>query len=1718
MNIFEVHERILQTYRHYVGSFLTIADERIRQTVRKAILEESRLWPEALLQLNPAYEPAATVEELAQAGLLDPGTAEVFRAANGQSLQLYRHQQQAIELAQAHQHFVITSGTGSGKTLTYFIPIFDAVLRAGADQARVRAIVVYPMNALVNSQYLALQQWAQQYRARTGRDCPVRFAQYTGQEKSLEERRRLQDNPPHLLLTNYVMLELMLLRPEEHRFVDRASTGLEFLVIDELHTYRGRQGADVALLVRRLRQRSGNPNLLCIGTSATMATGGSRADRARAVAAFASQLFGVTVRPEHVIEETLRRAIPRTEPLSCEQLRAAVEAPVNIQDWDQFVRHPLAAWIEDTFGLEDEGGHLRRRRPISLQEGARQLAQQTGLAPALAEQRLRDMLLCGTQIRAPDGRPAFAYKLHQFISQGGSVYATLEPPPQRLITLDGRYYADAEDRKVLYPLVFCRLCGQEYYEVQLDIADRRLTPAHGDPTPEPDEPDPNQLTAGYLLVDPTGRWPDDPKALPEHWFDRAGHLKAEYKPFQPRRLFVTPDGQLRQGPSSDATLAWFTPRPFMLCLSCGEAYSRRDRDDFRKLARLSSEGRSTATTLLTLSALAALRGTDLAASAQKVLSFTDNRQDASLQAGHFNDFVQVALLRSALYAALSRHRALQFDHIAARVVEALALPLSAIAKQPDLDPDSPQADQVRAAFRELIEYRLYEDLRRGWRVLQPNLEQCGLLRVEYDGLDALARRDELWREVPLLSGWPAAQRRGIVETLLNEMRRHLAIEVHCLDPQRQEEFRRRVIEHLNERWAVEPDEPLRSAPTYVLPGQPQREGDLSLSHRSAYGRWLCSQLQHHTGSYPAECVYNQLIAKLVALLVRQGLLVETAGRGRGRSIRGLRLKAGALIWKPGDGQPATDPLRRYRAERADYRQPEASANEFFIHLYQRPPDALRTAEAAEHTAQVAYEDRLQREQRFRQGQLACLFCSPTMELGIDIADLNTVHLRNIPPTPANYAQRSGRAGRSNQPALVLAYCAVGSGHDQYFFRRRADMVAGVVTPPALDLANEDLVRAHIHAIWLARTGVSLRQSIQELLDTNQPQANCPLRPEIAEPLQLSAAALAECRDACQQVLRDCRAELAGADWFDDQWLDGVLQEAPREFNRAFDRWRELFRSAWAQLERAQQLEQGLYLGRHSDAQAQHRLVEAMRREARRQLDLLCCRETAPDESDFYPYRYLASEGFLPGYNFPSLPVRAYIPRGERGEYVSRPRFLAVTEFGPQNVIYHEGAKYQVQRVLLPPEDPEGRFLRAKLCQMCGYLHGGDLATADCCLCCKNPLRAETSLYLASLLEMPTVVTRRRDRITCDEEERLRYGYEVTTHFGFAPLRDVPAGRQHRASVLLGAGASLLEVTYGPAATIFRINHRWQRSRELGFTLDLTEGWWATSSASQPGSPGLGPSSENLRSGVRLLVRDTTNLLLIHPPRGQTFEPEPFLASLQYGLLAGLQALFEIEEAELGSERIGQSGHRGLLLYENTEGGLGVLRRLVDEPRAWARVAAKALETLHFDPRTGADQRPDTCRRACYDCLLSYYNQRDHRWLDRHLVRDFLQQLTRTITRPGYGEHNYHELYEHLRQRTDTRSELERRLLDRLYQTCRRLPVAAQYTVPELPCCPDFFYEPNICVFCDGSVHDEPQQKALDEVQRAELRDRGYRVVVIRYDRDLEEQIQQHGDLFADPFP
>ncbi|MPY94717.1 MAG: DEAD/DEAH box helicase [Acidimicrobiia bacterium] len=553
MDVFKLRNDLIERYRDYATSFMRIRDQRIYERVTEA-LTEGRLWPDPQIGLNPAFHAGGTIDQLVADGLLHPDVAPVFRKdkaksdAVGRPMTLHQHQLDAIRAARDGHDHVLTTGTGSGKSLSYMVPIVDHVLRTRSGSG-VKALVVYPMNALANSQLEELDKFLK--RGPWGHRPPVTYARYTGQEDD-EARQRILTNPPDIVLTNYVMLELILTRYRDRRLV-RHLDQLRFLVLDELHTYRGRQGADVALLVRRLREASGSPHLLCVGTSATLSTEGSHEDRQAKVAEVASLLFGATVRPSEVISETLERATPEgdiTDPVFVSRLTARVAsgAPPPAS-FAEFVDDPLSVWIEALFGLRFDDERLVRATPLALDgtgAGAEQLAEATKLDLATCRDAVERQLLAGYDVLNPTtGFPVFAFRLHQFLSRGDTVYASPEAPKHRYLTLNRQRFSPGDRGKVLLPLAFCRACGQDYYVVSrrpsgdgTGLVPRDL----GDQTGEQGD------VPGFIYLSDDQPWPDDEATvfarLPEEWSDDAGKLRPNRRDQLPRRQVVRPDGTL----------------------------------------------------------------------------------------------------------------------------------------------------------------------------------------------------------------------------------------------------------------------------------------------------------------------------------------------------------------------------------------------------------------------------------------------------------------------------------------------------------------------------------------------------------------------------------------------------------------------------------------------------------------------------------------------------------------------------------------------------------------------------------------------------------------------------------------------------------------------------------------------------------------------------------------------------------------------------------------------------------------------------------------------------------------------------------------------------------------------------------------------------------------------------------------------------------------------
>jgi hypothetical protein len=328
--------------------------------------------------------------------------------------------------------------------------------------------------------------------------------------------------------------------------------------------------------------------------------------------------------------------------------------------------------------------------------------------------------------------------------------------------------------------------------------------------------------------------------------------------------------------------------------------------------------------------------------------------------------------------------------------------------------------------------------------------------------------------------------------------------------------------------------------------------------------------------------------------------------------------------------------------------------------------------------------------------------------------------------------------------------------------------------------------------------------------------------------------------------------------------------------------------------------QTLQSGKYTLGSPEYKTAKRNQDHATRQLDLLRNSQKGMKGqlSEFYPYRYFASEGFLPGYNFARLPLRCFIQTDDTGgEYLSRPRSIALREFGPGNIIYYNGKKYEVFQLLA--QDLENSLDLAKVSLKAGYFLRGEQTKLEICPFSGADLSDDANReILANLLEMGETRARRRERISCEEEERRSRGFEIRTYFS---VDDIHSARIGKAVVRAGDEA-LLNLRYLPAARLVDVNRKWRTRPAEGFPLGLTTGEWKKEKDID---------AENQRETIRrvmLHTSETADALYIEPVKALGMDNNGVI-TLQYALKRAIENLFQLEPNELGVATLGLSQRR-----------------------------------------------------------------------------------------------------------------------------------------------------------------------------------------------------------------
>ncbi len=1681
-------ERLKQAYRSYIAASFPLRRQELRERFERLVDKERLLWQDPFVSLARSPRPGRSLAELEAAGTIGP---ELRREVDLGFERLHDHQSRAVERLSTRRggrSTIVATGTGSGKTESFLVPILDHCLRQPGPG--VKAIVLYPMNALANDQLKRLRRLL----ARTER---VSFARYTGDtpyseatapQENLPQRppesprseryyrTEILESPPDLLLTNYVMLELLLTRREDRERL-LGGAPLRYLVVDEVHTFQGVRGTEVACLIRRLKEHVGleRGQLICIGTSATLQQGGDPDLLLR----FARDLFGEEFDAEAVVtEEPL--PLPETAPVPPpagpipeELLTADVTEPANLRAlaevllgedlgavpdpelpaalYERTRLHPLFVELER---------HLEKPRPVaSLVGHLRRLPGRERLHDEELRREATAALLVGASALSPapegeESEPRFRPKVHLVVRSLSPLARCLDPDCGALLTdgrLECRGAAHPDHLRLALPLGVCRTCGQDYWIAALPESLRRRDQEARKKRRQASER--VQALIGATLVPaggaevflmPVEEGGAEPGEEVEDVEEAEGAEEAEAPPADGERVFtlsllVCSACATLRPPEQETCPRCSTGAPALAvgafvggtrcphCLGYGTG---------RPIITPLQAGASSSVSVLTTELFDQLGDEE-----RRTLIFADSRQDTAHQAGFLRERHQVFVRRQLLYQALREGgKPVALPELATHVyryavdregeAEALnvLLPTESreVTEQGFFAPDAlPTQREVEIARRRL---RWHCHLEVTAVANQRNsLEREGLIGVRYDRLEDLAER-----LLPQLATFPGLGSRervaDLMAALLDLVRFNKAV---AYPP---------FAEYLTERSRAVEDQEAVPARYLRLPVAfgPQRQRKTVYELRAWYGargrRTAVDDLVARL--YPGLTTdqRHRLIDLLVQELCAHDFLAaveigRTHGAGR-RVATGLQLRPERI-----QVEAATQAFRCDRCHRATARprrgaakavcltygcggqlQPSAldPSQSYYVRLYaERPPHALH---ALEHSGQLPSQRRQEIERQFNAQRVNVLVCTPTLELGVDLPDLVALLLRNIPPTPANYAQRAGRAGRERRIALVVSHAGQ-RPHDAYFFRKPAEMIAGEIRAPVLLLDNRDVVRRHLNSLILERLQTEIPGRWDEIadLETGRYRADlgARLREELALPATRAAIVAAVTRAFSDAKLR----------WLDPGFIEEAVERFPDEVERGLQIWCQ---------EYAELLEE------HQKIKYRSKVNTPLERRQMEQLERRM--GVLSQDRDHNPLAFLTSVGVLPRYGFPGDMVTVV---DDRGQQISQRAAFGLTEYAPGNRVYVAGRKLNVRRVRFvdgAKENPRDQTRTYRYCERCTYATENPFATT--CPYCDSD-GGDRLLRTGEYIDYRYGQALSSEFITDEDEYRSHESYDLATYV--APL-ETPADHERHEHLARSVGP--LEVTYtrrrqiqifnrGLAETADTPAHGFmvclvcgtyhspaeQRRDERGRPLELGTGHalfcpvagWPSSGRDRKESHGDLPEVEP-HLHLRVELEGDLVEIALPPPvaeehvRGQA----AWVVTLAHALKLGMELDMYVEQREIGHFTILRQPPTGpelsLAFYDTLPGGSGYLGRLFERFGEVAAVAHHHLATC-------------SCERACYRCLMQFWNQRDHGLLDKRLVLPtlaLLAQGTSTTPAPSVSQRERFDstveamLFQHLR--------------------------------------------------------------------------------------------------------
>lgn len=1559
-NSIEKTKYIKKRYIEYLKSSFQFGNGNLQKLFENEI-ENEDLIKGPYVDLILPFQRGKSLEELISEGVV----CKSFSKLNDINCKrpLYSHQEEAIRKIGAGRSAIITTGTGSGKTECFLYPILNELLsdlEKGNRQVGIRAIFLYPMNALVNDQIDRVRKILSNFpditygffTGETKETVPANYRYSYGAENDtfipdneLVSREEIRNCPPHLLFTNYSMLEYLLIRPSDYSiFEPKRLTNWKYVVLDEAHSYYGSLGIELSLLMRRLTGLVAKKPRFIL-TSATL---GQQGKSESEIVDFAKNLTSADFNQNDII-------FSKRIPLQRINIAYSITGDDYIKLREEIkgnnsISEICKKYIPDTTGNVNEdlynllvGDENVYKIYNILKDKSKNfesiLAEYNG---RLSEEELSTLIDLINQAEK-NGIGLFDLKYHTFVRPLAGAYVTLGNNPQLRLTKTnniGEYKA--------FEIGNCKYCYSPYIigKIQHNNIDGLDYLFQNNEIDIYENYGNNEyIKLDYFLLKNSITEETSSSIIEEHKIcSKCGaiHIPANLnaKKCNCGDEYLISAYRIKQEKGKDAEPEAFNNLNYCPC--CGHRTTsgivkslNLGKDEGTALigqilyeaiddgiASVKQKGK------LSLKIKKKPNNNEEQAKAKQFLAFSDSRQQASFAAVFF-DSNHVRLLRKRLiWKVIEEHN---YQDI---TVDELAAYLTAIIKGQSLFENDLSAHK-NAWIAVMVDLLRVDGRYDG--------EGLGLYYFDLNISDIMEMLDE--EDVEEAFGKYSINKHDLetlIQVVFNVFKTTPAINYvkSTLTPEEKREY----LEY-------------RRFDNYVRFSSPKSESNIRsfmpiTGKENAVTRFVkkVCNCNDEEASEILEIIFNlfvdalddQRIERIFVKHSTKDAYQVDASRYVLRNYKNSRY----YRCKKCGGLTPFNVHSKCVQDRCDGVLEEIDPDEVLSSNYYRNQYKNKKIERIvikEHTAQLDRKTAKQYQLDFKNKKINILSCSTTFEMGIDIGDLETVYMRNVPPTPANYVQRAGRAGRrKDSAAYILTYCGTGS-HDYTYFTEPEKMISGIIKPPYFNVLNKKIIIRHLMATCLGsffRKYPSYFKSIDGLVFDDGVEL-------FKSYIKSHPTELGDYID--HRIIPDSEyAEYHGFKWFDD--IDGndekmihfveSIQELAKEY------------------ESAKQV--ALKDENYKEAEYFSNQIEKLHRE--RVLDALS--------------KYCV----IPKYGFPVdvVELQIYNEGIRNNKYdLDRDLRIAISEYAPGSEVIVDGKKYTSQYITLPKSTQYPRHYFCT-CSNCGKINVFVSARGNnTCKYCGQDIESERADFFIEPIDgFKTGITKESTRMKpkrtyagevsylgggIKDEKTLQIGNVITVESSTNDELLVMNKSDFYMCPICGFSNIVRKGVRPPKMELPHKNYRQFDCQNI--------------------------EVEKLRLGHRF---QTDVARFIIPALESTSATSYSIAlSFMYAFLEGVSNALEIERNDIDGilEINYEDRSYDILLYDNVPGGAGHVKRLINRDAV--------IESLK-SALTKVSQSCCDSKTSCYNCLRNYYNQSYHSRLQRGYAKDFIEEIIREI--------------------------------------------------------------------------------------------------------------------------